>query len=342
MANDKRKAAAPNGKAGANTKVEMSTEEKEMVAVIEATAAKLPEKVQPYITSAAPYLAKAWLLFMIALPYIVEAIQKAQELFAKLPEKLMWAAIGFLVCFFGGVFPATIAAAEAWNSCGGVEAWTQAGVLCEECMKISDAQKKDDDSANGKAVTKEPPQQLVQRKILIAMAATEPERINSALTCLYTGWIGVIGVLKLEFAKTVTLGDVIGSTLYQRARHYEPVIAGMVPQEYQKWVPTGTRWACKAVAISVAWFLQRIISAFHAAIRGGMMFSAYLVDYLHENGYLKQESKDTYVDEAIGWSVAALGFFTQLCCGFHLPFLLWLVLWPLQLVEAFIVWSVSF
>ena len=26
------------------------------------------------------------------------------------------------MCFFGGIFPATIAAAEAWNLCGGPEA----------------------------------------------------------------------------------------------------------------------------------------------------------------------------------------------------------------------------
>eukprot|EP00441_Pelagodinium_beii_P016374 CAMPEP_0197660464 /NCGR_PEP_ID=MMETSP1338-20131121/50860_1 /TAXON_ID=43686 ORGANISM="Pelagodinium beii, Strain RCC1491" /NCGR_SAMPLE_ID=MMETSP1338 /ASSEMBLY_ACC=CAM_ASM_000754 /LENGTH=340 /DNA_ID=CAMNT_0043237815 /DNA_START=42 /DNA_END=1061 /DNA_ORIENTATION=+ len=340
MANDKKKTAA-NGAKG-NTKVkdaEMDAQEQQVLAIIEASVEKLPEKAQPYLKSAAPYLAKAWVYFLLALPYIVEAILQAQKFIAKLPEKILWATIGFLVCFFGGIFPATIAAAEAWNSCGGVEAWHQAGVLWEECMKISDAQKKDDDSAqNGAVNTKETPQQLIQRKFLIAMAATEPERINAALTCLYTGWIGVIGVLKLEFAKTVTLGDVIGSTLYQRVAHYEPAIASMVPEEYRKWVPTGTRWACKAVAISVAWFIQRVISAFHSAIRGGMMFSSYLVDFLHEQGYLKEESKNTNIDEVIGWSVAALGFLTQLACGFHLPLLLSLVLWPLQILEAFIVW----
>ncbi|CAJ1401481.1 unnamed protein product [Effrenium voratum] len=65
------------------------------------------------------------------------------------------------------------------------------------------------------------------------------------------------------------------------------------------------------------------------------------VDFLHEKGYLEVEHKDTYIDEAIGWSIAALGFLTQLACGFQLPWFLNFFLWPIQLLEATIVWTVS-
>ena len=54
------------------------------------------------------------------------------------------------------------------------------------------------------------------------------------------------------------------------------------------------------------------------------------VDFLHEKGYLQVEHKETYIDEvgerppraagsrsgkAIGWSIAVLGFLTQLALG---------------------------
>ncbi|CAE7243510.1 unnamed protein product [Symbiodinium pilosum] len=46
-----------------------------------------------------------------------------------------------------------------------------------------------------------------------------------------------------------------------------------------------------------------------------MIFAEYLVDFLHEKGYLQVEHKETYIDEAIGWSIAVLGFLTQLALG---------------------------
>ena len=58
-----------------------------------------------------------------------------------------------------------------------------------------------------------------------------------------------------------------------------------------------------------------------------MSVKSFQVDFLHEKGFLAAEHKDTYMDEAceslclclsreaIGWSIAALGFMTQLAMG---------------------------
>lgn len=347
MANDKKKAKADTEKKNGNSKeAEMSVEVKHYTEVCEALAEKLPEKFRAHAKSASPYLARAWLFVLFAMPYLIAAFLKTKAFISKLPEKIIWACVGFLVCFFGGIFPATIAAAEAWRMCGGTEAWAQVTVLFQEFMKVQDASKEDDakdEDKNGKKDTAEmTSNQLVQHKVLLAMRVLDPERCSSALTCLYTGWIGVLAILKIKFARTITLGEVIGEAIHKPVSRVEPSIKALVPEEYQKWVPVVCRWTCKFVAVSIAWFLTRVIAAFHSAIRGGQIFGMYLVDFLHERGYLREEHRNSYIDEAIGWAVAALGFLTQMAFGFHLPFLLNLVLWPVQLMEAFVVYSVSF
>eukprot|EP00931_Biecheleriopsis_adriatica_P025548 TRINITY_DN15652_c0_g1_i1.p1 TRINITY_DN15652_c0_g1~~TRINITY_DN15652_c0_g1_i1.p1 ORF type:complete len:348 (+),score=81.89 TRINITY_DN15652_c0_g1_i1:80-1123(+) len=313
--------------------------------IIEEMAKKCPEQVQPHLKKAAPYLAKAWIYFLIILPSIMKGIKEIQKLISQLPEPIITAMLGFLVCFFGGVFPATIAAAEAWNSYGGAEAWSQAGILFGEFMKVADASKKDDakdEDKDGKPDNKDlPADELVEQKLLLALKIMDPEKVNAAVVCLYTGWVAVVGVLKMQFAKTVALGTAIGDKVYGPASRLEPMLCNMVPEDYHKWVPFCTKWSCKIIAVSMAWWVTRVISAVHSAVRGGLIFGKHLVDYLHKNDILKQEHKDTYIDEGIGWTLAVLGFTAQFMCGFQLPFLLSFLLWPVQLLEAFIVWSVS-
>ncbi|CAK9050783.1 unnamed protein product [Durusdinium trenchii] len=309
---------------------------------IEEFAQNFPPKFRNPTRSAAPYLAAAWIHFLMALPYLVQAMKKLQAGVSMIPEKIFWAILGFLVCFFGGIFPATIAAAEAWNLCGGPEVWDQSKILLHEFMKVVDATKEDEkeEDKDSKAVSLTP-QQVIQKKMSIALSVMDPEKVSNSLSCIYICWIGVVGVLRLQFARTITLGEVIGAKVYEPVRKLEPAIESVIPEDYQKWVPVVTRWTCKALAISLAWWIQRIISAVHSAIRGGMIFGAYLVDFLREKGFLVVDHRETYIDEAIGWSIAVLGFLMQLAMGFQLPFLFNLVLWPIQLVEAFIVWTVS-
>ncbi|CAE7671436.1 unnamed protein product [Symbiodinium sp. CCMP2456] len=311
-----------------------------IAAAIEEVAQNFPPNIRNTVRQAAPYLAKAWIFLLTALPYVVKAIREIQNLIGMMPEKMLWAILSFLVCFFGGIFPATIAAAEAWAACGGIEAWDQAKVLLSELMKVAEASKEEEkEEKDGKEV--QPPHQIIQKKLAVALAVMEPDKVSGSISSIYIGWIGVIGVLRLQFARTITLGEVIGAKVYKPVSKAEPLIESMVAEEYQKWVPTITRWMCKFVAISLAWWIQRVISAVHSAIRGGTIFAEYLVDFLHEKGYLQVEHKETYIDEAIGWSIAVLGFLTQLALGFQLPFLLNLILLPVQILEGFIVWSVG-
>merc|ERR1712083_457892 len=157
---------------------------------------------------------------------------------------------------------------------------------------------------------------------------------------LYTGWVGVLAILKIDFARTITLGENIGQKLFVPAQRFIPIIEDVVPPEHRKWVPISVRWFCKGIAITVAWWIQRVISAFHSAIRGGLMFSEYLVAFLREKDMLSKDTK--HLDEAIGWGVALVGFLFQLYMRFGMPFPFNVLLLPVRIIEGMIVWSVNY
>jgi len=311
-----------------------------------ALSEKAPDKVKPYMEKASPIVAMIFLYIKIATPYILQAACFVQEMISKLPERVFNALLGFTICFCGGVFPTTIAAVEAWKVCGGDEAISSAKEILAEFKKVLEANKKDneeDKDGNGIADVDEiSPQALLLRKSKLAMRSVDPDKINNGLANLYTGWIGVLAVLKIQFAKTVTLGTMIGEKLYGAAQFFvEPQVMAVTPEEYKKWVPVVLQWMCKAIAISIAWWIQRVISAFHSAIRGGLIFGRELVNYLHEKGVVNWKDDDTYMDEAVGWAVAALGLLFQWTFRFSMPFPLNILLFPVTLLETFIIWSVS-
>mmetsp|Transcript_52204 Transcript_52204/g.148816 ORF Transcript_52204/g.148816 Transcript_52204/m.148816 type:complete len:338 (-) Transcript_52204:172-1185(-) len=327
------------GKAKAKEEEVGDAEVLRVAKIIEEASAKFPVQVAPYVKKAAPVLATMWKYFLIALPFISQALTKVQEVVAQLPERVMWMIVGFVVCFFGGVFPATIAAFEAARLCGVRVAVVHIGELHEEWQKVRDA--KTDDGKPVLDVSDIGSSDFVIRKSQMVLKNVDPEKVNHAMVGLYTGWVGIVAALKIKFAKTVTLGAVIGEMLYKPAAQLEPVLEAAMPEEYRRWVPVTVRWVCKATAITFAWWVQRVFSAFHSAIRGGVIFGEHLVYFLREKGVLKVGPENTYIDEVAGWAIAALGFLFQLYNGFHVPFPFSFVIWPIQIVEAVIVWSVS-
>jgi len=341
-----RKPKAAEKEAPAGPQDETSLKKERYTNLILGAAEKAPPKVKPYVEQAAPYIALAIVYFQIAMPYIVKGLSTVSEYYFKLPENARYAVIGFVMCFFGGVFPATIAAYEAWKMCGGEEAIEDAKKLYHEFDKARIASAKDDlkdDDGDGVPDVDEiSAEQLLQRKAGVVMAAVNPEKFSAAMTNLWTGWIGVLAVLKVQFAKAVTLGAAIGQVLYKTTSVFVlPIVNPMVDEDKQKWVPVVLRWICKAIAISIAWWVQRVISAFHSAIRGGLMFSRGILYLLNEKGIIKFDDETSYLDEIVGYSLAAVGFLFQFWSGFSLFFPLNIVLLPVRIVEGYIVWSVN-
>ena len=54
------------------------------------------------------------------------------------------------------------------------------------------------------------------------------------------------------------------------------------------------------------------------------------------------DPQTTYLDEAVGYSLAAVGFAFQLSCGFSLPFPLNIIFLPLEIIEWFLRWQTTF
>merc|ERR1712061_57312 len=141
--------------------------------------------------------------------------------------------------------------------------------------------------------------------------------------------------------KIIALGASIGDVLRRPALRYgAPLLKKLIPEDYQKWVTPGIKVACKAVAVSIAWFLQRILSAFHSAIRGGEIAGKGIVFYLNKAGFIKVTDDETYADEVAGAVIAFLGFAWQVCIGFRLPFPLNLLLLPATIVDYLIIWFI--
>lgn len=304
---------------------------------------RAPEQVRPYLRQAAPAIATLWTYFLVALPYLARAFVAVQAFMARMPEKVVYASIGFIVCFFGGIFPATIAAVEAFLLCGGRESLACINELYVEFQKLQAANKKDDkkdDDHNGVAdVDQLLAKDLLMRKANLAFQSVDPERVSSGVVGLYTGWVGVLAILKIRFARTVTLGEAIGKQISKPASRLQPMLEDMLPQEYKRWAPVIIRWTCKTIAISISWWIERVIAAVHSAIRGGHLFGKHLVDHLQEAGVLPKGPDQTNREEAIAWGIAFLGVMFQFSMGFALPFPLNILLFPIRLVESFIAWT---
>lgn len=111
------------------------------------------------------------------------------------------------------------------------------------------------------------------------------------------------------------------------------MVEALLDAEYKKWAKPVVHYTIKSFAISIAWTVQRVISAFHSAIRGGLMFTRNIITYLQEMNFITFKDDDTYLDEVIGYSIAALGFLVQIFFGFALPFPLNILLLPFTIAE---------
>ena len=88
----------------------------------------------------------------------------------------------------------------------------------------------------------------MQRKILIVAKATHPEILDRAFAGVYSGWAGIIAVLKLQFARTIALGAAIGDFLYKIAQiPGHNILVHFLEPDLHKWIDTAISYTCKVV-----------------------------------------------------------------------------------------------
>jgi len=264
--------------------------------IIEGIGEQSPATIKPYLKNSAPFLAVPLALFLVGIYYTGRAVNQLHMLVKSLPGHILWATVGFMMCFFGGVFPATIAALEAWNQYDGCKSLGLCEDLYGEALMIlakSEEDDKKDENNNGVADVDEcAPHKLFLRKTSLALRTMDAEKVSGAITGLCTAWVAVLATLKVQFARIAALGAAIGDSVYSIvAVTIEPSLKHLMPHEYDKWITVACRLTCKAWAIYLCWWIQRYVSAFHCAVRGGLMLGRELVSFLNQKGYITFTTK---------------------------------------------------
>jgi len=282
-------------------------------------------------------------------PYVLQLWSIAMSLWIALqpyhPEEFLPLFFGLFITFFGGHYFTLLAAVEAYRLCGYQQTKQCLMDLYENYIKVRAESEKDDtvdDNNDGiPDVQQITSQELVTRKLSLVFKSMDPVKVTSALSGIWMGFLGVVAVLRVKFAQTIALGATIGHLFESGAEHIvRPILTRTVPKDYEKWIPVIISYGCKMIGVWVAWTIQRVISAFYSAIRGSQMFVGALFAFLSRNGYPSLEPGSPLIMAATGF-LAWIGFAWQLQSGFRLPFPLNVIMFPLTLLEWFVMWMVA-
>jgi len=211
------------------------------------------------------------------------------------------------------------------------------------CWKKNSEDDLRDDNNDGIADVKQiSKQELVTRKLHLLLTSINPVQFSNALSGIWMGFMAVVAVLRVQFAQTIALGASIGS-LFEKAIHHivEPALAVAVPKDYHRWIPVVVSYGCRLIGVSIAWMVQRVISAFYTSIRGAQMCLRGALYYLKKEGHTIELDEHSIVFSAIVGVLSLCGFWWQVSSSFSLPFPLNILLFPLQLVENFLFWWVA-
>jgi hypothetical protein len=111
--------------------------------------------------------------------------------------------------------------------------------------------------------------------------------LTTAIVGLNAGLVAAVATRKVHFAKIVTLGTALRKAIDAPAKLFLlPLVQIALPKPYKKWADVLLTYSIKMFAVSIAWTLRRVVSSYHSAIRGGLMFSTNLLGYLSDLGVL--------------------------------------------------------
>lgn len=301
--------------------------------------AEIFAKVEPHLKKIMHFLEKA-------IPILIEISQKGYAFYCKLSTDVLNLIIGFIYCFFGGVYPTLFASMEAAKH-GGLTTLREAiSDLAEEAVIIIEASKKDDDEHQDDSKEEDKKEYLV-RKTKLVLVKMNPQKVDTALANMYSVWISVLATLSVQFARTIVLSLTIAEYVRKVLdRFVIPNIIEFVPPEYHKWIPIVAGWVGKSIGMSIAWTAQTIISALTSAMLGGLIISRTFLKFCRAKdidfgGIIPKTDEETNIDEYAAYAIAVIGFYTQLRSGFSMPFPLNLFLFPLDVAEYYIRWSIT-
>jgi len=280
-------------------------------------------------------------------PLYVSAFNIGFEIYKKLPVDILTALMGLGLSFCGGAYCASIAAMEAFRMSGWETTKAALHSIAVDIKAIYAAERadrmRDDDGDGVPDVQQISPQDLMTRKLsLWAMAVKDPEKLSIAIGGLYGSWLAVQGVLRLEFAKTITLGVSVAEMATPTLQRLGvPLLKNMLPKAYHHWIPVMIKTGARMLGVALAWRIQTVVSAFHLALRGGLLCARAMLRWANGRGLLQLDEEKTYADEVVGYGIAACGFYCQLNAGFSVPFPLSILMLPFTCVEWYIRYTIT-
>merc|ERR1719387_3079206 len=170
---------------------------------------------------------------------------------------------------------------------------------------------------------------------------------------LFSAWMAIVATLKFRFAQYVAialgLADMIAFPI---TRIFGKWIAMCMGDDLKHWVPTIVATFIKIIAVILVSFLVSVREGFYSGLRGASMFAEGAINELGERGCLDKvpdwvpeciitrpyDANLSYLDEIIGWPLAAAGFTWQFTNGFLLQFPFNVILAPFVAIE----WQLRF
>lgn len=302
--------------------------------------------IEAFGTMLVPYVNKTFAAIDVIAPSVVHAFQTGRAIYTALPITVIEALAGLALCFFGGVYPLTVAAAEAFRASGGTVAVQSLAALWAEIIAVYEANKADnarDEDGDGVAdVQQISRKELLGRKVALVMKTADPEKLLEAYKGLAQAMAGVCAALKLRFAKVLALAHSIAAAIRPvMVQVLGPVLIALVPSDYHKWISPTIEVSCKVLAGSVAWFLYRLVAALHSGVVGGLICTRALLRWANEKQLISCKHDETMLDEYAGWLLAAFGVYFQVSNWMTVPVPLNVLFFPVTICETYLQWVVT-
>jgi hypothetical protein len=172
--------------------------------------------------------------------------------------------------------------------------------------------KKDDDGNGIADVNEINKQQLMTRKLALVLKTVNPNRMLEAWGGLAQAFAGVCAILKVQFAKVISLAVSIADQLRPvMVQFVAPAMVQILPSDYHHWIFPVIDVMSKVIGGSIAWFLFRVLAAVHSGMIGGLMCTRALLRYANNKKLLTLNHEETMLDEYTGWALAACGVYFQ-------------------------------
>ena len=335
-------------------KLRAADRKRTMSAFLDSAVDRAPESVKfikPYVDPAVGVCIDT---LDTLLPVAIVLFRIVAALWSLVPQEALPGMAGVALLFFGGRFPVLIACCEAARMCGLERTMASIALLKQNYKAASEAAAKDDeldeDGDGIPDVQQISRQELVQRKTVLLLRTIDPVTVESGLTGIYTSIVAVLTTVRLQFAQTITMGATMGELASKNIlRLGHATFNALVAPDLQKWVGPTVRYSCRLTGVSLAFFVQRRVSAFYSALRGAQMLVG-CVFYYYFGQHPQQEQepgaspKLRIAGKVVDWRyymsaeyiVAFIGFYSQFRSAFALSFPFNLLLSPLTFAEWFI------